>query len=204
MLAVTSADVYGLVTEAELPLDEDQPLRPVSPYAASKVAADAVAQQAWLGHRFPVIRVRAFNHLGPGQSDKFVAPSLAARIARNERDGGDEVPIGNMTPMRDITDVRDVVRAYRLLDDRRRARATSTTCAAAGRWPSRSSPTCCSAWPGGPCGWSPTPSCSGRSTSPYWWATAPVWPRPPGGHRPFALEQTLADVLADWRERVGA
>jgi GDP-4-dehydro-6-deoxy-D-mannose reductase len=115
VLAVTSADVYGRVTEDELPLDEDQPLRPVSPYAASKVAADALAQQAWLGHRLPVIRVRAFNHLGPGQSDKFVAPSLAARIARNERDGGDEVPIGNLAPRRDVTDVRDVVRAYRLL-----------------------------------------------------------------------------------------
>jgi GDP-4-dehydro-6-deoxy-D-mannose reductase len=115
VLAVTSADVYGRVTEAELPLDEEQPLRPVTPYAASKVAADALAQQAWLGHQFPVIRARAFNHLGPGQSDKFVAPSLAARIARNERDGGDEVPVGNLTPRRDVTDVRDVVRAYRLL-----------------------------------------------------------------------------------------
>jgi GDP-4-dehydro-6-deoxy-D-mannose reductase len=118
VLAVTSADVYGKVTEAELPLAEDQPLRPVTPYAASKVAADALAQQAWLGHQMPVIRVRAFNHLGPGQSDKFVAPSLAARIARNERDGGDEVPIGNLTPRRDVTDVRDVVRAYRLLIER--------------------------------------------------------------------------------------
>ena len=107
----------GRVTADELPLTEDRPLRPVSPYAASKVAADALAQQAWLGHRLPVIRVRAFNHLGPGQSDRFVAPSLAARIARNERDGGDEVPIGNMTPQRDVTDVRDVVRAYRLLTE---------------------------------------------------------------------------------------
>lgn len=115
VLAVTSADVYGRVTEDELPLTEEQPLRPVSPYAASKVAADALAQQAWLGHRLPVVRVRAFNHLGPGQSDRFLAPSVAARIARNERQGTDEVPIGNMTPKRDITDVRDVVRAYRLL-----------------------------------------------------------------------------------------
>jgi GDP-4-dehydro-6-deoxy-D-mannose reductase len=115
VLAVTSADVYGRVTEDELPINERQPLRPVSPYAASKVAADALAQQAWLGHRLPVVRVRAFNHLGPGQSDRFVAPSVAARIAHNERDGGDEVPIGNMSPRRDVTDVRDVVRAYRLL-----------------------------------------------------------------------------------------
>jgi GDP-4-dehydro-6-deoxy-D-mannose reductase len=128
VLAVTSADVYGRVTEDELPLGEDQPLRPVSPYAASKVAADALAQQAWLGHRLPVIRVRAFNHLGPGQSDRFVAPSLAARIARNERQGGDEVPIGNMTPLRDVTDVRDVVRAYRLLMERGEPGAVYNVC----------------------------------------------------------------------------
>jgi len=128
VLAVTSADVYGRVTEDELPLGEDRPLRPVSPYAASKVAADAIAQQAWLGHRLPVIRVRAFNHLGPGQSDRFVAPSLAARIARNERDGGDEVPIGNMTPLRDVTDVRDVVRAYRLLIEHGEAGGVYNVC----------------------------------------------------------------------------
>jgi GDP-4-dehydro-6-deoxy-D-mannose reductase len=203
VLAVTSADVYGLVTEAELPLDEDQPLRPVSPYAASKVAADAVAQQAWLGHQFPVIRVRAFNHLGPGQSDKFVAPSLAARIARNERDGGDEVPIGNLTPMRDITDVRDVVRAYRLL----------MTDGAPGDVYN---------------------VCSGRAVAvkeladvllgmarrPMRLVTDPGLQRPvdipvlvgdstrlakaTGWAPTIPLEQTLADVLADWRERLGA
>ena len=61
------------------------------------------------------MRVRAFNHLGPGQTNRFVAPALAERIALNELEGGDEVPVGNLTPRRDFTDVRDVVRAYRLL-----------------------------------------------------------------------------------------
>jgi GDP-4-dehydro-6-deoxy-D-mannose reductase len=115
VLVISSADVYGHVTDAELPLTETSPLRPVSPYAASKVAADFVGLQAWLGHGLPVVRVRAFNHLGPGQSERFVAPAIAARIARNEADGSDEVPVGNLEPRRDITDVRDVVRAYRLL-----------------------------------------------------------------------------------------
>jgi GDP-4-dehydro-6-deoxy-D-mannose reductase len=118
VLAVSSADVYGRVTEDELPLTEDAPLRPVSPYAASKVAADFLGLQAHLGHGLGVIRVRAFNHLGPGQTPKFVAPALAARIARNELDDHDVVPIGNLSPRRDFTDVRDVVRAYRLLVDR--------------------------------------------------------------------------------------
>ena len=118
VLSVGSADVYGRVTEAELPLREDAPLRPVSPYAASKVAADFLGLQAFLGRGLGVIRVRAFNHLGPGQTDRFVAPALATRIARNEVEGGEVVPVGNLSPRRDFTDVRDVVRAYRLLVER--------------------------------------------------------------------------------------
>jgi GDP-4-dehydro-6-deoxy-D-mannose reductase len=201
VLAVTSADVYGRVTEDELPLDEDQPLRPVSPYAASKVAADALAQQAWLGHRLPVIRVRAFNHLGPGQSDKFVAPSLAARIARNERDGGDEVPIGNLTPRRDVTDVRDVVRAYRLLVEHGEAGEVYNVCS--GRAVAVQAI---------------AEQLLAMARRPMRLVTDPDLQRPvdipvlvgdngkvaaaTGWTPTIALETTLADVLADWRIRV--
>jgi GDP-4-dehydro-6-deoxy-D-mannose reductase len=115
VLVISSADVYGIVAEEDLPITEAQPLRPVSPYAASKTAADFLALQAGLGHGQDVVRVRAFNHLGPGQSDRFVASAIASRIARNELDGDDEVPVGNLAARRDFTDVRDVVRAYRLL-----------------------------------------------------------------------------------------
>jgi GDP-4-dehydro-6-deoxy-D-mannose reductase len=118
ILAVGSADVYGKVTPEELPLTERSALRPVSPYAASKVAADTVAQQAFLGYGQAVVRTRPFNHLGPGQATRFVAPALAERIARNERTGADKLLVGNLTPRRDFTDVRDVVRAYRLLVER--------------------------------------------------------------------------------------
>ena len=115
VLAVSSADVYGAVAEADLPIFETSPMRPVSPYAASKVAADYLGLQAFLGRGLGVLRVRAFNHLGPGQTDKFVAPALASRIAQNELDGSDVVTIGNLSARRDFTDVRDVVRAYRLI-----------------------------------------------------------------------------------------
>lgn len=115
VLAVSSADVYGRVSQNELPIAETTPFRPVTPYAASKVAADQLALQAWLGHQLETIRVRAFNHLGPGQTTRFVAPAIAERVALNERDGSTSVPVGNLTPRRDLTDVRDVVRAYRLL-----------------------------------------------------------------------------------------
>ena len=115
VVSIGSADVYGKVTPDELPLAETAELRPTSPYAASKVAADFLGLQATLGYGLDVIRVRAFNHLGPGQSERFVAPALALRIARNALDGSDEVPGENLSPQRDLTDVRDVVRAYRLL-----------------------------------------------------------------------------------------
>ena len=115
VLVVSSADVYGIVDERDLPITEEHPLRPVSPYAVSKVAADYLGLQAWLGRHLEVVRARSFNHLGPGQSDRFVAPAIASRIAANERDGNDEIPVGNLAARRDVTDVRDVVRAYRLL-----------------------------------------------------------------------------------------
>ena len=113
VLTVGSADVYGKVTPDELPLTEASPLRPTSPYAASKVAAESVAEQAFLGYGQQVVRARPFNHLGPGQSTRFVAPALAERIARNESTGETQLAVGNLSPQRDFTDVRDVVRAYR-------------------------------------------------------------------------------------------
>lgn len=128
VLTVGSADVYGKVTAADLPIREDQPLRPVSPYAASKAAADDVAHQAWLGYGQQVVRCRPFNHLGPGQTDRFVAPALAGRVAQNERSGHDVVLVGNLSPERDFTDVRDVVRAYRLMIERGRSGEVYNVC----------------------------------------------------------------------------
>lgn len=115
VLIVSSADVYGTVQEDELPLDETSPTRPTSPYAASKLAAEQLARQAWLGHGLETVRVRAFNHIGPGQAPGFVAAGLATSIAQNELTDGTEIPIGNLSARRDFTDVRDVARAYRLL-----------------------------------------------------------------------------------------
>ena len=115
VVAIGSADVYGKVLEHELPITEQSELRPASPYAASKVAADYLAMQAFLGYGLGVIRVRAFNHLGPGQSERFVAPAIATQVARNELERHDTVAVGNLDARRDVTDVRDVVRAYRLL-----------------------------------------------------------------------------------------
>ena len=108
VLVVSSADVYGRVEPASLPVDETAAMRPVTPYGASKAAAEMVCVQAGLGGGLDVIRARAFNHLGPGQSDRFVAAGLAARVAANERTGSAVVRVGNVHARRDFTDVRDI------------------------------------------------------------------------------------------------
>lgn len=118
VLLVSSAEVYGLVDETSLPASEETALLPVTPYAASKVAAEFLGVQAHLAYGLPVVRVRPFNHVGPGQGLAFVVPSLAARVVEGLRRGGGTVPVGNLTARRDLTDVRDVVRAYRLLMER--------------------------------------------------------------------------------------
>ena len=115
VLLVSSAEVYGAVDEADLPVSEQAPLMPVTPYAASKVAAEYLGLQAHLARGLPVVRVRPFNHVGPGQGPGFVVPSLAERIVGAQRTGTTSVGIGNLSARRDLTDVRDVVRAYRLL-----------------------------------------------------------------------------------------
>jgi GDP-4-dehydro-6-deoxy-D-mannose reductase len=118
VLVVGTAEEYGAVDPGEIPITETAPLRPHSPYAASKVAADYVALQAFLGEGVPTVRVRAFNHTGPGQSTRFLVPAIAHRIVEAEREGRDDVAVGSLDPVRDLTDVRDVVRAYRLLVER--------------------------------------------------------------------------------------
>jgi GDP-4-dehydro-6-deoxy-D-mannose reductase len=115
VLFVSSAEVYGVVTPEQLPLAEDTPTAPASPYAASKLAAEAVALQAWRGFGQPVFVVRPFNHIGPGQSPNFFVPALAKRIVEAKRSGAGSLSVGTLTTRRDFTDVRDVVRAYRLL-----------------------------------------------------------------------------------------
>jgi GDP-4-dehydro-6-deoxy-D-mannose reductase len=115
VLVVSSAEVYGVVSPEQLPLREDTPTAPATPYAASKLAAEAVALQAWRGYRQPVIVVRPFNHIGPGQSPNFAVPALAKRIVDARRSGARTLRVGTLTTRRDFTDVRDVVVAYRLV-----------------------------------------------------------------------------------------
>ena len=202
VLVTSSAEVYGAVTDpSRLPLTEESETAPLTPYAASKLAAEALVAQAWLGHGQHVITVRPFNHIGPGQSPNFAVPALANRIVEAEASGRSTIPVGNLSARRDFTDVRDVVRAYRLLIESGDAGEVYNVC-------------------------------SGRDVSIHQIAdtllelagtslefeTDPALMRPvevpvlrgdPGrlceatGWKPeITLDQTLADVLAYWRQRV--
>ncbi|MDA8380031.1 MAG: GDP-mannose 4,6-dehydratase [Actinomycetota bacterium] len=115
VLLVSSAEVYGRVASDQLPLTEEAPVRPVTPYAASKASAELLGLQAFLGYGVPVVRVRPFNHVGPGQSERFAVTALARRIVEAARKGERAIPVGDLSTRRDFTDVRDVVVAYRLL-----------------------------------------------------------------------------------------
>jgi GDP-4-dehydro-6-deoxy-D-mannose reductase len=115
VLVVGSSDEYGPVTPQEVPTGESVPLRPTTPYALSKVGQDMMGYQYFAQHRMAVVRVRPFNHTGPGHDTRFVIPSFACQLA--EIEAGVHEPIlrvGNLQVARDFSDVRDIVRAYRL------------------------------------------------------------------------------------------
>ncbi len=112
-LYVSSGEVYGLVPETALPVDESTPTLPRNPYAASKVAAEAVCYQWSQSARFSVTVARPFNHIGPGQSHRFAIADFASQLARISAGLSDPVlTVGDIDVTRDFCDVRDVVRAY--------------------------------------------------------------------------------------------
>src|SRR5262245_13090428 len=119
VLCVGSSEEYGLVEEDELPVRETNPLRPLSPYAVSKVAQDLMGYQYWKSYGLPIVRARAFGHDGPRRGEGFVTSSLARQIAEIEMSRREPViEIGDLKPRRDYSDVRDIVRGYWLLLER--------------------------------------------------------------------------------------
>ena len=108
-----SSEEYGLVLPEELPIKETNPLRPLSPYAVSKVATDLLAYQYYMSYRLDIVRTRAFNHTGPRRGEVFAESTFAKQLAEIEVGARPPViKVGNLTAVRDYTDVRDIVRAY--------------------------------------------------------------------------------------------
>lgn len=112
----SSSEVYGQVLEHEIPIKEEQPMRPASPYAVSKVGEDMLAWQYWLSWKIKTIRTRMFTHTGPRRGDVFALSNFAKQVAAIEAGLQEPViKVGNLNSVRTFTDVRDAVRAYWLL-----------------------------------------------------------------------------------------
>lgn len=110
-----SSEEYGLVLPNEVPIKETNPLRPLSPYAVSKVAMDYLGYQYYQSYKMKIVRTRGFNHTGPRRGETFAESNFAKQIAMIEKGRQDPVIlVGNLDASRDYTDVRDMVRAYLL------------------------------------------------------------------------------------------
>jgi GDP-4-dehydro-6-deoxy-D-mannose reductase len=117
LLSVGSSEEYGNVTDQDIPLREDMPLKPVSPYAVARVSQEMLSQVYAKGYNVDVVLTRSFNHIGPGQKDIFVVASFAKQLAEGSLKKSKKVKVttGDLSIIRDFTDVRDVVRAYHSL-----------------------------------------------------------------------------------------
>lgn len=115
VILVGSGVCYGNPEPGQVPVREDCPLHPNNPYASSKAAADLLGVQYYLSYGIKTIIVRPFNHAGPRQAPTYVLPGLALQVAEAEAGLRSSIEVGNLDVVRDFTDVRDVVRGYRLL-----------------------------------------------------------------------------------------
>ena len=202
MLIVGSGEVYGPLPKGTR-ATEGAPFNPVSPYALSKAAADALAELHARAHGLDVVRTRSFGHTGPGQDPRFVVPSFSRQIAAIERGGEPVLKVGNLDVARDLTDVRDIVRAYVMLLEQGRAGEAYNVCrgvtvkltdmvrmlAERSRVPVRIE----------------VDPARVRAADVSWLAGDPAkLERDTGWRAEIAFERTLDDVLGEWRGRLAA
>lgn len=112
VLSVGSSEEYGLVAASDLPLRETAPLRPLSPYAVARVAQEQLGEVYVRGFGLDIVATRSFNHVGTGQSDRFVVSAIGKQFAEIVKGTRDVLTVGTTTVVRDFVDVRDVVDAY--------------------------------------------------------------------------------------------
>ncbi len=134
ILSVGSSEEFGEVTEKELPLTEEHPLKPVSPYAVARVSQEMLSKIYADGFSLDIIMTRSFNHIGPGQRDVFVISSFAKQLVQlaKKKSSNNTITTGNLSVIRDFVDVRDVVKAYYLLLKKGRSGEVYNICSGKG------------------------------------------------------------------------
>ena len=202
-LVIGTSEVYGPQPEGTR-VGEDAPFRPISPYGLSKAAADAFARVYAQDHGLDVVRTRSFSHTGPGQLPTFVAPSFAQQIATIEARRVEPVlRVGNLEVTRDLLDVRDVARAYVALLERGARGAAYNVCRGEGvrltnlveRLIARARV---------PITVEIDPARLRPTDVPYLVGNPAAIERDTGWKARIALDQTLDDLLAEWRARASS
>lgn len=200
VLIVSSAEIYGAAGGM---LDENTPFAPTNPYSVSKVTQDMLALQYYLTHGMLIIRARPFNHIGPSQRGGFVAADFASQIA--EAEAGQREPVmyvGNLAAERDFTDVRDVVRAYALLLDSGKPGEAYNVCS--GRaYSIQSLLDTLLSYSTIPIEVRQDPARLRPSDVPRRLGNAAKLQATTGWEPAIPFEQTLLDILTNWRGRVG-
>jgi GDP-4-dehydro-6-deoxy-D-mannose reductase len=202
LLFVGSADGYGVVSPDTLPIDEAHPLRPRSPYAVSKVAAEALCYQWSQVEGFEIVMTRSFNHIGPGQSGRFVVSDFARQVIEIRK--GFRQPListGDIDVTRDFTDVRDVVEAYLLLLERGRAGEVYNVCSGS-EYSVRDVLDRLIRFAGVEATVERDPSRLRRAEQRRMCGSPRKLERDTGWTRRFALDQSLKDVLDDWEAKL--
>ncbi len=198
---VGSSHAYGDIAAADLPVTERQLLRPTSPYAASKAAADLAAYQWARGAGQHILRLRPFNHTGPGQAPLFVCADFARQIVEIERGvRPPRIEVGNVEVVRDFTDVRDIVRAYVLAWARGVPGEAYNVCSGVGRTP-RSIIDDLMRLSGVQAAVTVRGDRQRSTDVPAIVGSASALQRATGWSPEISWDQTLRDLLGDWRTR---
>ena len=201
-LAIGSSEEYGLVYEDELPIKETNPLRPLSPYAVSKVTQDLMGYQYFQSYRMPIVRTRAFNHEGPRRGDVFVTSNFAKQVAEMERGSREPVlRVGNLDAVRDFTDVRDMVRGYWLALEKGAPGEVYNLCSGKG-YAIRQVVELLQAMTTRPFEVVPDPARMRPSDVPRLIGDAAKFRRATGWEPRIPFEQTMKDLLEYWRARL--
>ncbi|MGE5175841.1 MAG: GDP-mannose 4,6-dehydratase [Hyphomicrobiales bacterium] len=196
-----SSEEYGLVHEDELPIRETNPLRPLSPYAVSKVGQDMLGYQYWMSYHLPVLRTRGFNHEGPRRGPVFVCSDFAKQIADIEKGRREPVlKVGNLEARRDFTDVRDIVRGYWLACEKGEPGEVYNLCSGKA-WTIREMLDMLLGMTKAKIRVEPEPSRMRPSDVPVLLGDASKFRKQTGWEPTIPFERTLADLLAYWRER---